>query len=264
MNSLEEKICRLLEDLKEHYYISGVKAEFGAEGTGMEEALKLREFALNFDLDFILKIGGCEAVRDMYDAKSIGVNALVSPMIETSYALKKYINSIKDVFSEEKQNQINFFINIETYTGYINLKSITETAGFDMLKGIVLGRSDMAGSMDLPKSEINSDKMLNIAQTMSLKMKELNKDMIIGGGISAKSVPFLKKVPHLSSFETRKIIFNTSVLLNTAHAEEGVLKAIDFERLWIMNRRENYGITKNNDYERLRILEKLLNESVKI
>ena len=226
--------------------------------------MRLKEFAIKSDLDYTIKISGCEAVRDMYDAKEIGADTIVSPMIETSYALKKFVNSLQEVFSKEEQDLINFFINIETYTAYINLKSITETAGFDMLKGVVLGRSDMAASMNMSKSELNSDKMLNIAQTISLKMKELNKNMVIGGGLSRESVQFLTKVPYLSGFETRKIIFDFTALKNVESAEEGISKAIEFERLWIINRRDNYGIIKNNDNKRLRILEKLLNESIKM
>ncbi len=264
MNLLDKKIFNILEDLKENYHAKSIKAEFGAEGTLLEEALRLKEFAAKTDLDFTIKIGGCEAVRDIYDSKSVGINSLVAPMIETSYAMKKYVNSIKSIFSQEEQNKINFFINIETYTGCINLKSITEAKEFSALKGIVLGRSDMADSINMSKNDLDSDKMSDIANKMSSEMKKLGKDMIIGGGISPKSVSFLQKIPYLTNFETRKIIFNSKVLSNTVSAEVGIIRAIDFERLWIINRRENYGIIKNNDNERLQFLEKLLNESIKI
>lgn len=264
MNSLEAKISDILEDLKENYYAKSVKAEFGAEGTRLDEALRLKEFALKSGLDFTIKIGGCEAVRDIYDAKSVGITSLVSPMIETSYSLKKYVNSLQDVFSKEEQNSIDFFINIESYTGYINLKSITESNEFNFLKGVILGRSDMAGSLNLQKNEIDADFMFGMAQSMSVDMQNLGKDIIVGGGISAKSVPFLKQLSYLTGFETRKIVFDSAVLQNAEQAGTGIVKAIEFEHLWIINRRDNYSIIKNNDYERLQILEKLLNDSVKI
>lgn len=264
MDSLEAKISGILEDLKENYHAKSVKAEFGAEGTRLDEALRLKDFALKSGLDFTIKIGGCEAVRDMYDAKSVGIVSLVSPMIETSYSLKKYVNSLQDVFSKEEQDSIDFFINIESYTGYINLKSITESDEFNFLKGVVLGRSDMAGSLNLHKDEIDADFMFGMAQSMSLDMQKFGKDIIVGGGISARSVPFLKQLSYLTGFETRKIIFDSVVLQNAGQAGAGISKAIEFERLWIINRRDNYGILKNNDNKRLQILEKLLNDSVKI
>lgn len=264
MNLLEKKILSILEDLKENHQVSSIKAEFGAEGTRLEEALRLKDFCAASGLNLTLKVGGCEAVRDMYDARDLGINSLVTPMIETSYALKKFINSVKTVFSAKEQADITFYINIETYTGYINLKSITETEEFNFLKGIVLGRSDMAASMDIPRDELDSDKMLNIAEEMSYKMKNLNKDMIVGGRIQPESAEFLKKLPYLTHFETRKIIFDNQNLSDIISTKNGILKAIDFERLWIINRRENYNIIKNNDNERLQFLEKLLNEGIKI
>ena len=43
MNRLEKKMLDALIDLKENHHVVGVKAEFEAEGTRMEEALRLKE-----------------------------------------------------------------------------------------------------------------------------------------------------------------------------------------------------------------------------
>ena len=118
MNNLEKKMVCILNDLKENHHVIGIKAEFEAEGTRLEEALRLKEVVTKAGLDLTIKIGGCEALKDMYDSRIIGVNTIVAPMIETPYAMKKYIQATKLAFPEEEREEIDFLINIETETGY--------------------------------------------------------------------------------------------------------------------------------------------------
>src|SRR5574344_3058738 len=103
MNNLEKKMVTTLEDLRENHHVIGIKAEFEAEGTRMEEALRLKEVVTRAGLDLTIKIGGCEAIKDMFDARTIGVNTIVAPMIETAYAMKKYVNATKFVFPKEER-----------------------------------------------------------------------------------------------------------------------------------------------------------------
>src|SRR5574344_2598639 len=141
MNLSEKNLLKILTELKEKYFASGIKIEFETEVTTFSEASVLKNFSDKAGLNFTVKIGGAEAVTDMYEAKKIGVKTLVAPMIESSYALKKYINSAKTVFNEIPPE---FFINIETITGYKNLDEILKTSETKYLSGIVLGRFDMA------------------------------------------------------------------------------------------------------------------------
>jgi hypothetical protein len=43
MNNLERKMVEVLQDLKANHNVVGIKAEFEAEGTRLEEALRLKE-----------------------------------------------------------------------------------------------------------------------------------------------------------------------------------------------------------------------------
>lgn len=255
MNSLESKMVETLIDLKENHHVVGIKAEFEAEGTRLEEALRLKEVVTRAGLDLTIKIGGCEAIKDMYDARTIGVNTIVAPMIETPYAMKKYVQATKFVFPEEERKDVKFLINIETLTGFANLKEMIESEYFSEISGIVLGRVDMTGSMGLTREDINSDKILEIAKSISQDMMKINKDMVIGGGVSAHSLPFFKELPYLSRFETRKIIFDAKKALQDKNADKGILKAVGFELMWLKNKREFYGMIFKEDEARLQMLE---------
>lgn len=255
MNQLEKKMVDTLCDLRENHHVVGIKAEFEAEGTRLEEALRLKEVVTKAGLDLTIKIGGCEAIKDMYDARTIGVKAIVAPMIETPYAMKKYIQATKFVFPEEERKEIKFLINIETITGYGNIDEMVQSPNFTDLDGIVLGRVDMTGSMGLTREDINSDEVLNIAKVLSTKMQSVNKDMVIGGGVSAHSLPFFGSLPYLSRFETRKIIFDAQSALKDPNADKGILKAVGFELMWLKNKREFYGMIFREDEARLQMLE---------
>src|SRR3990167_260270 len=116
MNILEKKMVAVLQDLKENHNVVGVKAEFEAEGTRLEEAMRLKEVVSKAGLDLTIKIGGCEAIKDMYEARVIGVSRIVAPIVETPYALKKYLAATKLVFSAEEREEVIFLVNIETIT----------------------------------------------------------------------------------------------------------------------------------------------------
>lgn len=257
MNLLEKKMLETLIDLRENHHVIGVKAEFEAEGTRLEEALRLKEVVTRAGIDLTIKIGGCEALKDMYDARTIGVNTIVAPMIESAYALKKYIQATKLAFPEEERKDVKFFINIETLTGYNNVDEMLRSEEAAYLEGIVLGRVDMTGSMDLSREEINSDQIFHIANSLAATTLKYAKKFTIGGGVSAHSLPFFKNLPKdsLYRFETRKLIFDAKTALADPNADKGILKAVGFELMWLKNKRDFYGMIHQEDTQRITMLE---------
>ena len=254
MNILEKQMINTLIDLRENYGAIGIKAEFEAEGTRMEEALRLKEITTRAGLDLTIKIGGCEAVKDMHDARTIGVNAIIAPMIESSYAVKKYINSTKMVFPKEEWNEIKFMINIETINGVKYIDDILNNEAANDLSGIVLGRTDLTGSMDMNKNEVDSEKIFYIANEIAEKTQKINKEFFIGGGVSVESLPFFKKLPTLTGYETRKVIFGTKGI-NNKNADTGIIKALEFELMWLKNKQEFYKTIYKEDENRFKVLE---------
>jgi hypothetical protein len=244
-----------LTDLKENHNVMGVKAEFEAEGTRLEEAIRLKEIALRADLDLTIKIGGCEALKDLYEARVIGVSSIVAPMIESEYALKKFLAAIKLVFPEEERNDISLLINIETITGFNNFDKMLQIDEIDELDGIIFGRTDMTKSLGLYEENENSDQILKFAESLFVRAKEKSLKCCLGGGICADTVDFIKKLPEksLDNFETRKIIFKCPET-SSKNAKEGILKAIDFELMWLKNKRDFYGMICSENENRLNII----------
>jgi hypothetical protein len=256
MNIIEMEMVDVLKELKEKYAVSGVKAEFEAEGTRTEELMRLKEICLASGTSLTLKIGGCEAIRDMYDARSIGVNYLVAPMIETSFALRKYLKAIDLVFPKDEQRSIEFLINIETKMAYDNFSAMLEIPEINRLNGIVMGRVDFVGSLGMDRRAVNNDEIFAITKELLTKAKGQGLTCVVGGAISTDSLDFLRRLPGrlLDRFETRKICFFCPQALN-GNVEKGILKAVEFELLWLKNKRDFYKAISEEDEKRIQMLE---------
>lgn len=256
MNLLEKNLFDKLVDLKENHGVNAVKAEFESERMHFDDAFRLKELAFRAGLEFSLKIGGCASLKDMTEASELRADNVVAPMIESCYAMEKFVKTAKSVFFNENMDDVKLHINIETVTGIENLENMILSPCFSRIKGIVLGRGDLTASMGLDSTDVDSDKIFEIVNHTALKIHSAGKEVIVGGNVTPLSVQFLKKLPAiaLNGFETRKIIFDAQAL-SSKDAKAGILKAIEFEILWIKRSAEISKKMTKEDAQRIRILE---------
>lgn len=257
MNTLERKMVDVLKDLKENHHVCGIKAEFEAEGTRLEEAMRLKEVITVAGLGLTMKIGGCEAIRDMYEARILGVERLVAPMVETSYALQKFLHAVAKVFPDEERRFIEVAVNIETLVGCRNFDAMLALPEIGMLNGVVMGRVDLTGSMGLSREDINTEAVYAQTESLFAKAKTKGLECAVGGGVGKEAIPFFTRLGPglLDRYETRKIIFKCPDALNDS-PDKGILKAVGFELLWLKNKREFYGMIFDEDKLRIEMLER--------
>ena len=82
--------------------------------------------------------------------------------------------------------------------------------------------------------------------------------MILGGNISPSSVTFLRNLPYLTNFETRKVIFDANKIVKSELLDEAINKAIEFELLWLQNKILKSKEINQIDLNRLEVLKKRL------
>ena len=247
MNNFDRQLIELLIDLKENHNVIAVKTEFETEGTSFDEANYLKELTQISNLDLTIKIGGCGALNDILQAKKINAKTIVAPMIESPYALEKFIQTVNAIYEKKELNDTRLFINIETITGVENLNKIINSIAFENINGVVLGRNDLVSSMTKEKYTVNSEDILEISNIIAKEIEKRNKQLIIGGCVDELSINFFEKIksPAFVGFETRKIVFKKGEDIK----KESILKAIEFEIIWLKNKSEkNYLDIKRINY----------------
>lgn len=255
MNRYEKRMLAILEEGKRSSGIVSVKAEFEAEGTRVDELLRLIEITRRAGIKLGLKIGGCEAIRDLIECRQFGVDYIIAPMVETPYALGKFIAAKDKVFPKEEQEDIRFLFNVETKTTFEHLAVMGEVAQKGNV-GMVFGRVDFAGSMGRDRDFVNSNEMISCVERVAEVARARGLDLVVGGGVSPASIEPLRRVrrTRLDRFETRKVIFDAAVL-DKADPARGLDLAIEFELLWLQNKRDFYGKIAAEDEQRIAMME---------
>ena len=265
MNGYEKKMLEILREGKQEFGVLATKAEFEAEGTRTDELLRLLEIANKADVGLALKVGGCEAIRDMLEAKQFGVRYIIAPMVETPYALSKYIAAKDKVYSAEEQGDVSFLFNLETITAFQNLEAMLELAsakpGCD---GVVFGRVDFSGSIGEGREGIESEQVTAAVVSAAEACNRHGLEFVVGGAVSIDALANLRrfKAVHLDRFETRKVVFSGAAL-ESVDLEKALRQAVHFELLWLLNKREYYGLMHREDQARIQMLEsrwQVLNE----
>tara|TARA_R100001163_G_C5068290_1_gene208338 strand:- start:7153 stop:7905 length:753 start_codon:yes stop_codon:yes gene_type:complete len=230
-----------LKTIHKEYNVIGIKQSTEDEGAKYNDILTMRRITELCGLKLSVKIGGCEAKNDINFCHSINAEGIVAPMVESKFALQKFIESITHL-------QYNkFYINIETKTAYQNLDNILSSPSSKLLAGIVIGRSDLTKSYGFGKDYVDSPQMQDIVYDILTKCKKYNMTTLMGGNVSPKSGDFIKKVYKqnlLDYIETRNIIIklNKNNIKNLSPLIKSVLL---FESEWLVYKSEYYnGIGK--------------------
>ena len=253
----QKELLNELKELKNKYNVVGIKSSFEDEGVQFNELIRLKQLCSLSNIVFNVKIGGCEAISDINNCMLLDANGMVAPMVESPFALEKFITSINNNVPPQLRKKTNFFVNIESRTAYDNISDILNSDYCKYLTGIVVGRSDLTKSFGLTKQNVNDDEIFNIVNEIFTEAKKYKLMTIMGGNISVKSKDFVKKLYDkklLDKIETRNIIFKLNKN-NVDNLEEAVKKALSFESLWLRTKSSYYMNIGNSYLNRASLLD---------
>ena len=227
----------------------GVKIEFESEFYEENFAFELAEAIRRSELNLYIKLGGATSIQDLHLCKKLCANTIVAPMIESAYAVEKFLLCVEQVYGN---NHPELLLNIETKNAFNNLDEIINQTNNE-ISGYVIGRSDLKNSLDI--IDANDNKILNLCLKLSNICKNQNKKLIIGGKINSEALNFIQKIPYLTAIETRKVVF-----LKNQLTEECLKKSLEFELNLLKTKPNNF----KEDLERIKFIEKSLNLKVYI
>ncbi len=250
-----KKIIKLLKDLKKISAVA-VKQSLEDEGASYEDLIVMRKITRKAKLLLNVKIGGCEAKNDIFFCEKIGVSGMVAPMVESPYALKKFLQTIPS------KNKQSLYVNIESIQAFNNITKLLNQKNINRLKGVVIGRSDLAGSLNLSKSEVNSKRIYQIVLSALKKIKKKNLLVKMGGSLTAKSKKFVNelfKKKLIDRVETRNIEIKLSKKV-LKDFEEIISSVFRFELEWLkykqaLQKKRKFKL-KNDNLERIKVLQK--------
>jgi len=204
----------------------GIKTSLEDEGACLNDITRLRHLTAKNGIKLSVKIGGPEAKTDIKLASELCCDSIVGPMIETKYALEKYIDATDNIGMPRG-------INIETITAINNLDLLLSIGS--NIDYFTIGRVDLVGSMGISRSEIDSPDIMKIVTETFRKVKVLNKPTYMGGSISKSSRAFVENLYYeglLDYVETRYIIMKLTPELFEVW-DEAITSAHEFEYQWM-------------------------------
>ena len=231
-----------------------LKISLEDEGLTFDQAVSIACQAHSNNVKVTMKVGGAEAISDMRFAKMIGCSGCVAPMIESSFALHKFINAN----NTHQFNFDNLYINVESKQAYESINDILNSSDAKYLSGIVLGRSDFISSFGMTKDKTDSSECYDKAVKIFKAAKSKDKITLMGGNINTNSQEFVTNLYEeklLDYVETRnvKVKLSYSFLENYS---DNLAKMLEFESSLLQYKSSTLDLLSMNDKKRLNNLEK--------
>ncbi len=251
------EILEIIENLKSHGCV-GFKSSYEDEGLQDKDVYYLRNLCTKSDIKLYVKIGGVEAKRDIFMAKEIDVNGIVAPMVESKFALKKFVKSLKSYKFE------NVGINIESICAFKNFEEIKSSKYFEFVDSLTIGRVDFSSSLDNNRIFVDSEEMLDMSFNILRGAKECGKKTYLGGNIninSKKFIEFLYDKKLLDFIETRNVIFDLSKL-NMEYLNTALYYANFFELRFMESIQKKYISLALKDDERIKMIDERIKKNI--
>lgn len=195
---------------------ASLKGEFEAEGLNRVEMAAEAIWAARRGLDYLVKIGGCEAKSDVDYLQKLGIHSLVAPMIESPFAMSKYMDMLPDgAFG-------HVGVTIETFYAVERIEQILDAG--TKLTNVTIGRSDLTASFG--GSGTNCAETLEKTLKVARAAKARGLEVTMGGSVDATTRQIMREGHELATLldavETRKIVMPIATFIQDGTFEDSI------------------------------------------
>jgi 2-keto-3-deoxy-L-rhamnonate aldolase RhmA len=218
---MRNHLTALLEELKSQHGLLSLKAGTEWEDMNYEEIEHLHALGQGA-LPILVKIAGPEAKTDLRHLREIGVDGILGPMIESEYALEKFVLTAQEAYADSRIDPL-LAINVETIQGYEQLSSLMASSYFQAVDTVVIGRLDLSLSMRM--SDVDHPHVTEVTQDLARRVRQAGKHVSVGGFVNPDSAGSLRE-NGADRMNTIHTLFDFNKVTDPAVS---IWKAIEFE-----------------------------------
>ncbi|RNC79728.1 MAG: hypothetical protein ED557_14520 [Balneola sp.] len=170
----------------------------------------------------MVKIAGQEARTDLRHMKALGIKVILGPLIESEYALKKFVTTAQQEYGHDQALQLG--INLETKQAHEQLNRILNNAYFNEIDFVVIGRLDLSQSLGF--NTIDVPEVHKITHDFIKAVHSKGKKVSVGGFVNPISCGLIKDDLKADFFNTIHLVFDLQKVQDTYLTTQ---KAIEFE-----------------------------------
>ncbi len=206
-------LSKRLANLKDEASLYGLKGGTEVEDMDDAELLLFRQISLQnpeghldgpIVVPLVIKIGGPEARRDIRFCTSIGADGILAPMVESTYALKNFVEAAQTIVAESQNTKKPLLsFNLETRTAYANLDNFFDCSSMVSITQITIGRGDFSQSMHL---SVDDEEVQLLTRSILQKIQRNGKESSVGGGLSLNNIRKMADSLPATRFNTRHMI----------------------------------------------------------
>ncbi|NEQ76030.1 MAG: hypothetical protein F6K23_25125 [Okeania sp. SIO2C9] len=234
---LETKTLNIMVDeLYNSYGLRMFKAGSEWENMDLEEIAYLKQLG-SHDIPVLMKVGGVEARTEIRNLLEIGVESFLAPMVESEFALEKFVTIIKEI-CQKHHKKPRLSMMIESIQTYNNLDIILNSPYFDELEMLVLGRWDLANSMGT--QNVDDPEVQEICKKIIDAVHKKGKSISVGGFVNPRTAISIKNEFQADHLNTINFLLNIDkcqdlsegvrLMLNTEIAYYESLKNLNPQR----------------------------------
>lgn len=217
-----EHLIQIIDELHRNHGLIMLKGGTEWENMDFEEIAFLNSLVLN-KVPVLVKVGGVEARTDIRNLKNLGVGGILGPLIESEYALEKFVSTVNEIFYSEHEKPI-LAINIETKNAFKEIDNILGNSAFNHIDMVVIGRLDL--SLSMGKQNVDDVEVSEVIQKIIDKLNQKNIHILVGGFVNPQSAALIKENYKVSRINTIHAVFDLSKISNISHS---IIQALNFE-----------------------------------
>ncbi|MDF3820588.1 aldolase [Leptospira sp. 96542] len=215
MESTVQSLRKTLAEMKANYAFVSLKTGTETEDMGEAEIALLGTICSGI-LPLSVKIGGPEARNDIRICQRLGVDGISAPMVESEYALKNFIATLKNLVQPHEFSHLNKAINLETITGYRNLLDIFDSPSFSDLQQVTAARSDLSASMD---KKPDDKEVTRVSKKIISEAKSRGKKTSVGGTITKSNFGLIANEIQPEFINSRHVMVDTEKAMSVGDSD---------------------------------------------